>query len=59
MEYYNGLKIIEAKKLLREGSYSVSQIAEILGYTTIHNFSRAFKKAAGLSPTAYIKSIIS
>ncbi len=59
MEYYNSLKINEAKKLLREGSYSVSQISEILGYTTIHNFSRAFKKAAGLSPTAYIKSIIS
>jgi len=59
MEYYYELKISEAKKLLRENNYSVSQIAEILGYTTIHNFSRAFKKAAGLSPTAYIKSIIS
>lgn len=59
MEYYQNLKISEAKKLLRENVYSVSQISEILGYTTIHNFSRAFKKAAGLSPTAYIKSIIS
>ena len=59
MEYYQDLKISEAKKLLRENTYSVSQISEILGYTTIHNFSRAFKKAAGLSPTAYIKSIIS
>lgn len=59
MEYYNELKINEAKKLLREGSYSVSRIAEMLGYTTIHNFSGALKKAAGLSPTAYIKSIIS
>jgi AraC-like DNA-binding protein len=58
MEYYNELKINEAKKLLREGSYSVSQIAEMLGYTTIHNFSRAFKKAAGQSPTAYVKRIL-
>ena len=58
MEYYAVLKISEAKKLLRENSHSVSQIAELLGYTTIHNFSRAFKKAAGLSPTAYIKSIL-
>ena len=58
MEYYNELKINEAKKLLREGTYSVSQISEMLGYTTIHNFSRAFKKAAGQSPTAYVKRIL-
>ena len=58
MEYYSDLKISEAKKLLREGSYSVSQISEMLGYTTIHNFSRAFKKAAGQSPTAYVKRIL-
>ena len=58
MEYYNSLKMNEAKRLLREGSYSVSQIAEMLGYTTIHNFSRAFKKAAGQSPTAYVKRIL-
>ncbi|MBQ7794882.1 MAG: helix-turn-helix transcriptional regulator [Clostridia bacterium] len=58
MEYYMSLKITEAKKLLREKKYSVSQISDMLGYSSIHNFSRAFKKAAGISPTAYVKSIL-
>ena len=58
MEYYMGLKIKEAKKLIREKNYSISQISEMLGYSSIHNFSRAFKKAIGMSPIAYGKSII-
>lgn len=57
IEYYMELKIREAKKLLREKNHTVSQISDILGYSSIHIFSRAFKKAVGVSPTAYIKSI--
>ena len=57
MEYYADLKIKEAKKLVREKNYSVSQISDLLGYSSIHIFSRAFKKAVGMSPTAYAKSI--
>ena len=58
MEYYMELKIKEAKKLLREKNHSVSQISDMLGYSSIHIFSRAFKKAVGFSPTAYAKSIL-
>ncbi len=58
MEYYVELKIKEAKKLIRDNSYSVSQISEMLSYSTIHIFSRAFKKSVGMSPTDYGKSII-
>lgn len=57
MEYYMNLKIKEAKKLIREKDYSVGQIAEMLGYSTIHNFSRAFKKSVGMSPKSYLNSI--
>lgn len=57
MEYYNELKIKEAKKLLRDKKMSVSQISDYFGYSSIHNFSRAFRKITGVSPTAYIKSI--
>ncbi|QHI68783.1 helix-turn-helix domain-containing protein [Tichowtungia aerotolerans] len=32
---------------------SVSEIADRLGFTNIHNFSRAFRKAIGRAPTAY------
>lgn len=58
MQYYSALKIDEAKKLLREDNLSVSQITDSLRYSGIHNFSRAFKKLTGFSPTQYKKSIL-
>ncbi len=58
MEYYNDLKIKEAKKLLRYDEYSVSEISDMLGYSCIHSFSRAFKNSVGFSPTAYKNKII-
>jgi AraC-like DNA-binding protein len=42
-----------ACELLRDGHLSVSQIAYTLGYSDLANFSRSFKKACGLSPSAY------
>ena len=57
MEYYYSLKISRAKKLLLEG-VSVSKISDMLGYSSIHIFSRAFKKAVGVSPTEYKKKIL-
>ena len=58
MEYYSELKTKEAKKLIREKNYSINQISELLGYSSIHIFSRAFKKATGMAPTEYGKTII-
>ncbi len=53
MEYFSNLKIKEAKRLLLESELSVSEISSILGYSSIHNFSRAFKTAVGDSPYGY------
>ena len=53
IEYYSKLRIAEAKKLLLRGELSVSRISDMLGYSSIHNFSRAFKKSVGISPTEY------
>ncbi len=55
--YINGLKIKEAKRLLREGNYNLTQIASMVGFSSIHYFSRAFKQHENQSPSAYIKSI--
>lgn len=55
MQYYRNLKISEAKRLLTEGSLSVSRISELLGYSCIHSFSRAFKDATGYSPIYFSK----
>jgi len=58
MQYYSELKIAEAKKLLREDNYTVGQISDTLCYSNIQNFSRAFKKTTGFSPSEYKKSIL-
>ncbi len=58
MEYYNTQKLTEAKKLLREETYSITQIADMLGFSCIHSFSRAFKREFNVSPTQYKKKVI-
>lgn len=57
MEYYKKLKIDEAKKMIREGEYNFTQIADLLGYTSIHYFSRHFKKATEMTPSEYAYSV--
>ena len=57
MDYYNKLKIREAKSLLLTKSYSITGISDMLGYSSIHNFSRAFKAHVGSSPTEYLKKL--
>ena len=57
IEYYYTLKMSRAKKLLLDG-VPVSKISDMLGYSSIHIFSRAFKKAVGVSPTEYKKKIL-
>jgi AraC-like DNA-binding protein len=58
VDYWIALKIREAKRLIREGNMNVTQIAEALGYSSIHHFTRMFKRATGLSPTAYKSTIV-
>lgn len=55
--YINALKIKEAKKLMREGNYNLSEIASILRFSSLHYFSRLFKKMENISPSDYIRTI--
>lgn len=55
IDYFISLKVNEAKRLLGEGKISVTQIADMLGYSTIHHFSHSFKKFTGTSPSEYKK----
>lgn len=55
--YFRGMKINRAKQLLRDASMNITEIAEALGYNSIHHFSRHFKNATGMSPKEYSKSI--
>lgn len=56
-EYINSLRIREAKSLLRSGEYSSTQISEKLGFSSVHYFSRIYKKTTGQTPSEYLKSV--
>lgn len=56
MHYFLKLKMQEAKRLLREQELTVTEISEALGFSSIHYFSRIFKRFTGTSPTKYAKS---
>jgi AraC-like DNA-binding protein len=49
-EYQQELRINKAKELLKQHDHSVSDVASILGFSSISHFSTAFKKATGLKP---------
>ncbi len=51
------IRLEHAKQLLRQRQYSVSEIAEIVGYTNQYHFIRQFKLQTGLSPLQFSKSI--
>jgi len=58
IEYFINLKMDEAKSMIRLGELNISQISDSLGYATIHHFSNSFKKATGMSPSEYKKSVM-
>jgi AraC-like DNA-binding protein len=57
MEFYKSLKIEESKKMIREGKFNFTEIAERLGYASIHYFSRQFKNLTGMTPSEYASSV--
>lgn len=48
-----GVKCEQAYALLRKDDLSVQDVAELLGYSEVANFRRAFKSWTGLSPSAF------
>lgn len=57
MEYFRNLKIEASKKMIREEQYNFTEIANQLGYSSIHYFSRHFKKATDMTPSQYATSV--
>jgi len=56
VHYSNGLKIEYAKQLIAEGDLNFTEIAEALGFSSLHYFSRLFRKTAGISPSEYART---
>ena len=49
-EYREDLRINKAKELLQQQGQSVTDVANILGFSSISHFSTAFKRVTGLKP---------
>lgn len=48
-------RIIHSKELLRNSTFSITQIAHMTGFSSSNYFSQAFKKYTGNTPQAYRK----
>ncbi|MDB5732309.1 MAG: hypothetical protein JWQ03_2204 [Variovorax sp.] len=51
--YYEEVRVEKAKALLSSGAASIAEIAARLSFAGPSQFSRAFRQATGLTPTAY------
>jgi len=53
--YINEEKLDLSRRLLRQRWKTVSEIADLLDYNSVHYFSRAFKKRYNINPSEYAK----
>ena len=52
-QFIMNAKVETASFFLTDSDRTISEIAGELGFSDVHNFSRAFKKVTGLSPSTY------
>lgn len=57
IEFICRLRVKRAKEYIRDGQYNFTEISDLLGYSSIHYFSRQFKKLSGMTPSEYSSSI--
>lgn len=57
-KYLASVRLKHAKSLLASGTLSIAAVAIQCGFNDISNFSFAFKKAYGISPSEYRKTVI-
>lgn len=53
--FFKTYKLNRAAELINEGKYTVSEIADMTGFSTLSHFSASFKKHFGTSPSEYHK----
>lgn len=57
IEKFNDMKLQHAKVLIRERNLNFTEIADVLGFSSVHYFSRLFKLKTGMTPTEYLNSV--
>ncbi|MFI3170801.1 MAG: AraC family transcriptional regulator [Eubacteriales bacterium] len=58
IEYYRYLKVEEAKVLLRQQHYSITEISQQLCFSTPYYFTNVFKSHTGMAPKEYSRLAI-
>lgn len=58
IRYYNSLKIKEARRLIREKDYNMTQISDLLHFDNPQYFSKCFKMFTNMTPSEYKLSIM-
>lgn len=54
-EYFRNRRLETARFLIEENKKSITDISEMINYSSIYTFSRAFKEKYGISPAEYRK----
>jgi AraC-like DNA-binding protein len=55
-DYINSLRVYQACRYLRQTDKSITEISELVGFSTLRTFNRAFIKHTKQPPSAYRKS---
>ncbi|MGP1376283.1 MAG: AraC family transcriptional regulator [Bulleidia sp.] len=56
-QYINNAKLHLSRTMIRKGDMTISEIAEKLGFSSIHYFSRKFTASYGITPSEFARQI--
>lgn len=56
-DYYKSKRFESAKLMINENRLKIGEISNLLGYSSVYAFSKAFKDEFGVSPKNYYKTI--
>ncbi|HIR96393.1 MAG TPA: helix-turn-helix domain-containing protein, partial [Candidatus Merdisoma faecalis] len=51
------MKLEKSRQMICENKYTISEIALMLGFNSIHYFSRAFTQKYHMAPSEYSKTL--
>ena len=57
-DYFRNRRLETARFLIEENKKSITDISELVNYSSIYTFSRAFKEKYGVSPAEYRKNTV-
>ena len=57
VDYLNDVRIEKSKELLKDVRYKTYEVAEIVGISDPHYFSKLFKKYSGMTPSEYRETL--